>query len=401
MTLTKERLSKYLNITRELSESRYINVNPIQRGGVLSKEARMALIEWGDGYSVCDFCPPQTPRLDKITKPPISDFYDDLARFLGMDEARVVTRCREAKLITFMMLSKPGDYIILDSLAHYTSYLAAEIVGARIKEVPNSGYPEFKINPEDYAIKIEETLKESGKPPALALVTHADYLYGNVVDVARIAKICHEYGVPVVLNAAYTAGVSPVDGKKLGVDVIVSSGHKSWAACAPTGILAMTSEMAKKILRTSSVEGDISKRKFAMKELALLGCTVMGAPLVTLMASFPHVVERVERWEEELEKARFVVRELERIDGFRQLGVKPKMHTLIHMESKSFYEVSKKHKRRGFFLYDELKAKGIVGIQPGLTKHFKFNVYGLTWSQVKYFVEVFHDIARKYGVEVK
>jgi Sep-tRNA:Cys-tRNA synthetase len=401
MTLTRGKLNKYLDIRRDLSESKYINVNPIQRGGVLSKEARMALIEWGDGYSVCDFCPPQAPRLDKITNPPISEFYKDLADFLGMDEARVVTRCREAKLIAFMMLARPGDYIVLDSLAHYTSYLAAEVVGLRIKEVPSSGYPEFRVSPEGYAAKIEEVVKETGRPPALALVTHVDYLYGNMVDAAKIAEVCREYGVPVVLNAAYTAGVSPVNGKKLSVDIIVSSGHKSWAACAPTGILAMTEEAAKKILRTSSVEGEWSKRRFAMKELALLGCTVMGAPLITLMASFPHVVERVGKWGEEVEKARFVVRELERIDGFKQLGARPKMHTLIHMESQSFYEVSKSHKRRGYFLYDELKARGIVGIQPGLTKHFKFNVYGLTWSQAKHFVESFHEIARKYGVEVR
>ena len=401
MTLTKDRLRKYLNIKREFSEDKYINVNPIQRGGILSKEARMALLEWGDGYSICDFCPPQTPRLDKITKPPVSDFYQDLADFLGMDEARVVTRCREAKLIAFMMLCKPGDYIVLDSLAHYTSYLAAELAGLKVKEVPNSGYPEFKLDVEAYALKIEEVIKETGKPPALALITHVDYQYGNLADVEKAAKICHEYGVPVLLNAAYSAGISPVNGRKLGVDIIVSSGHKSWAACAPTGILAMTSEMAKKILKPSSIEGDLTKRKFAVKELALLGCTVMGAPLITLMASFPHVVERVEKWNEEVEKARYVVKELERINGFKQLGEKPKMHTLIHMESQSFYEVSKRHKRRGYFLYDELKSRGIVGIQPGLTKHFKFNVYGLTWSQVKYFVQCFHEIAEKYGVEVR
>ncbi|RLF11271.1 MAG: O-phospho-L-seryl-tRNA:Cys-tRNA synthase, partial [Thermoprotei archaeon] len=96
MVLSKDRLRRYLNVKREYSEDKYINVNPIQRGGVLSKEARLALLEWGDGYSICDFCPPQTPRLDKITRPPIRDFYQDLAEFLGMDEARVVTRCREA-----------------------------------------------------------------------------------------------------------------------------------------------------------------------------------------------------------------------------------------------------------------------------------------------------------------
>jgi Sep-tRNA:Cys-tRNA synthetase len=39
------------------------------------------------------------------------------------------------------------------------------------------------------------------------------------------------------------------------------------------------------------------------------------------------VVRRVERWGEELEKIRFLVKEMERIEGVRQIGMRPKMHT--------------------------------------------------------------------------
>jgi Sep-tRNA:Cys-tRNA synthetase len=132
----------------------------------------------------------------------------------------------------------------------------------------------------------------------------------------------------------------------------------------------------------------------------MLGCTVMGAPLMTLMASFPEVVARVERWGEELEKVRYLVSELEKIEGVRQVGMRPKQHTLTHMETEGFYRVSEGHKRKGFFLYDELRARKIMGIQAGLTKHFKFNTYGLTWDQVRYVRDAFFDIAKKYGLKV-
>jgi len=137
-----------------------------------------------------------------------------------------------------------------------------------------------------------------------------------------------------------------------------------------------------------------------VKELALLGCTVMGAPLITLMASFPEVVKRVDRWEEELEKIRFLVSELEKIEGVRQRGIRPKQHTLTHFETESFFKISETHKRRGYFLYDELRERKIVGIQPGLTKHFKLNTYGLTWDQVKYVRDAFFEIALKYGLKI-
>lgn len=399
--IPKERLGRYLGLKREFKEERYINLNPIQRGGVLTPEARKALLEFGDGYSTCDWCPPKAARLDAIERPPIAQFMRDLAEFLNMDVARVVTRCREAKFITFTTLGEPGDYVIVDSLAHYSTYIAAELARLKIKEVPHSGPPEFKLDLDAYADKIEEVKRETGKLPAVVLLTHVDYLYGNLNNAATVGKICKKYGVPFLLNAAYTAGVMPIDGKKLGADIIVSSGHKSWAASAPTGILALKEELVDKMLARSKVVGDWSERKFGLKEYALLGCTVMGAPLISLMASFPHVVERVEHWPQEVEQTRYLVEQLERIEGTRQLGVKPKQHTLIHMETKGFYNASQTHKRRGFFLYDELKRRGIVGIQPGLTKHFKLNTYGLTTEKVERVAKAFLEIARKQNLAIE
>ena len=399
--IPKDRLEKYHNLRREFAGKNLINVHPIQRGGILTEEARKAIVEFGDGYSTCDWCPPKEPRLDAIERPPIAQFMVDLATFLGMDVARVVTRCREAKFIAFAMLGKPGDTVVVDSLAHYSTYTAAELAGLNVKEVPHGDYPEFKMDLNAYADKIEEVKKETKKLPAVVLLTHVDYLYGNLNDAAAVGKICKEYGVPFLLNTAYTSGVMPIDGKKLGADIIVGSGHKSWAASAPTGILAMKEDIAGDVLKRSKIVGDLSGRKFAAKEYALLGCTVMGAPLITLMASFPHVVERVERWPEEVEKARHLVEQLERIEGTRQLGVRPKQHTLIHMESEGLHKVSETHKRRGFFLYDELRERNIVGIQAGLTKHFKLNTYGLSLDQVKTVATAFKEIAEKHRLKIE
>lgn len=401
MRILQERLEKYRNLKREFSEEDHVNLQPIQRGGVLSEEAMRAIIEFGDGYSTCDWCPPKSARLDMIENPPIKDFYNDLAEFLGMDIARVVTRCREAKFIAFRMLGAPGDYVVVDGLAHYSTYIAAELAGLRVKEVPVGGAPEYKIDLNAYAAKIEEVKRETGRLPAAVLLTHVDYQYGNVNDAEIVGKIAQDYGVPFILNCAYSAGVMPIDGNKVQADVITGSGHKSWAASAPTGILALRKSLEEKLLRRASIQGDLTGRSFVSKELALLGCTVMGAPLLTLIASFPAVVERVEKWDEEVQKARFLVGELERIQGVKQIGERPKRHTLTHFETEPFFRVSQSHKRKGYFLYDELRARKIVGIQPGLTKHFKLNTYGITWDQARYVAGAFLEIAEKYGLEVK
>jgi Sep-tRNA:Cys-tRNA synthetase len=70
------------------------------------------------------------------------------------------------------------------------------------------------------------------------------------------------------------------------------------------------------------------------------------------------------------------------------------------VESGGFYRASEKHKRRGFFLYDELRSRGIVGVQPGLTKHFKLNTYGLSREKVERVAGAFLEIAGKQGLKV-
>jgi len=48
-------LKKFENLKRE--NKNLINLDPIQTGGKLTDAAKKVLIEFGDGYSVCDFCP--------------------------------------------------------------------------------------------------------------------------------------------------------------------------------------------------------------------------------------------------------------------------------------------------------------------------------------------------------
>ena len=74
-------------------EEEAINIQPIQAAGRLTTEARKAIISYGDGYSTCDAC--RKPfRLDKISKPGIAEFHAELAKWLNMDQARVVPGAR-------------------------------------------------------------------------------------------------------------------------------------------------------------------------------------------------------------------------------------------------------------------------------------------------------------------
>ena len=379
-------------------EEQYINIHPIQAAGRLTTEARKAIISYGDGYSTCDAC--RKPfRLDKISKPGIAEFHEELAKFVNMDQARVVPGARRGFQAVAGTLVGKDDSVIVSALAHYTEFLAVENAGGVVKEVPLN--PKNIVTAEATARKIEEVKTETGKLPVLVMIDHFDYQFANEHEIAGIGKVAHQYDIPFLYNGAYTVGVQPVDGKKIGADFVVGSGHKSMASVAPSGVLAMTDEWAPKALRTTAMVGDLTKRKFGIKEVELLGCTLMGGTLLSMMASFPTVKERVLHWDEQVKRSNYFIDRLLNISGSRVLSEYPRKHTLTKIDTTgSFDTVAKTHKRKGFYFSDELSSRGIVGEFAGATRTWKLNTYGLNEKQICYLADVFTEIAEKYEIPV-
>ncbi|WP_080797290.1 aminotransferase class V-fold PLP-dependent enzyme [Arabiibacter massiliensis] len=73
----------------------------------------------------------------------------------------------------------------------------------------------------------------------LVAVAHASNLTGDVYDAALLARMAHEAGALIVLDAAQTAGALPVDMGALGADVVCFTGHKSLFGPQGTGGLAV------------------------------------------------------------------------------------------------------------------------------------------------------------------
>ncbi len=371
-------LQKLVNLRRQ--HKGLINLMPLQTGGLLTQAAREALVEFGDGYSVCDFC---QGSLCDVANPPVKDFVHELLpQFLGCEVATVTHGAREAKFMVMHSLAGPGDSILVDANRHYTTVVAAERVGLNVIEVPNSGYPEFKVDVNQYAPLMKEHC------PKLVLLTYPDGNYGNLPDARRLGEIAQEYDIPYILNGAYAVGRMPVSMEEIGADFIIGSGHKSMASAGPAGVLGMNKKWEEAVLRKSATYGK--------KDIELLGCSIRGVPLITLMASFPEVKERVQHWDEQVSKAQWFSSELETL-GFKQLGEKPHRHDLLYFESPVLYEISRRVRERGYFLYKELKERGIWGPQPGMAKSFKLSTFAADRQQLELVIESFKAILNKYG----
>ncbi|MCP8322355.1 MAG: O-phospho-L-seryl-tRNA:Cys-tRNA synthase [archaeon] len=387
-----------------------IIIHPIMRGGIIPDDVQKILIDEGwmkVGYAICYDC--IEGRSGLISKPPVNEFLSMVAEFFDADISEHTFGSRAAQFAVMKAIadniseeSKDFEKVVLtDPLCHYTTAIAAEMNGLRLVEAPHSGYPEYKVSAEDFVNKIESIKKETGKLPGLIAVTHAEPYYGNLNPVKEIGKIAKEYGIPYMVNAAYTAGVFPVSMKELQADFLTVSAHKSMASLGPLGFLVTNYEWSNKAFKKSTIKPDWTERTFGKKIVNIFGCSVGGLPLISAMYSFPYVTERVKRWEEELEKARWFISEMEKIDGIMLIGERPHNHHLMHFETPIIWEISGHHKRKGFFLAEDMINRGIVGLHRGLSKHIKISLYGSSWEEVKRVRDAFYDIVKKYVNEFK
>jgi len=385
-------------------------VHPIMTGGIVPAEAQKRLLkeEWTRiGYTVCFDC--IEGRSSLIAKPPIRDFLASVAEFFGGDVAEHTFGCRAAQFAVMKTLSDyiesegSKDYtkvVVADPLCHYTTAIAAEMTGFRVVEPPYSGYPEYKVEAKGFIERIEETRRTSGKLPGLIAVTHVEPYYGNMNPVEEVGKIAKECEIPYMVNAAYTAGIMPIDMKNFQADFLTISAHKSMASLGPLGFLVTNYEWAKRAFKKSGIAPEWSRRVFGNKIPNLFGCSVGGIALASAMYSFPHVMDRVGRWGEELRKTQWFIEEMERLGDVMLIGERPHRHHLLHFETPLFWEISKRHKRKGFFLAEEMTQRGIVGLHRGMSKHIKLSIYGLGLKDIERVRDAFYGIAERHAKAV-
>ncbi len=78
---------------------------------------------------------------------------------------------------------------------------------------------------------------------ALCVLCHASNVTGVIQPVKQLSAVLHSYGVPLLVDAAQTAGVLPVSLEALGADMIAMPGHKGLLGPHGTGVLVLGEDM--------------------------------------------------------------------------------------------------------------------------------------------------------------
>lgn len=126
---------------------------------------------------------------------------------------------------------KEGDEVVVTEAEHHSNIVPWQMMcrrkGAVLKVLPvdDSGHLMME--------KLDEILTDRTR---IMAVTHISNVLGIINPIKEIIRICHEKGVPVLVDGAQGAVHCRVDVQDLDCDFYVFSGHKLYAATG-TGVL--------------------------------------------------------------------------------------------------------------------------------------------------------------------
>ncbi|MFK7859013.1 MAG: aminotransferase class V-fold PLP-dependent enzyme [Granulosicoccus sp.] len=159
-----------------------------------------------------------------------------LAQFFGFGgpSGRVVFTLNGTDALNMAIggLIGAGDHMIITRIEHNAVLRTANHLerdkGVTVTRVAaeNSGY----VNPEN----VKDAITASTR---LIVLNHASNVIGTVQALDEIARIARDAGIPLVVDAAQTAGVVPINMDELGISVLTFPGHKG--LFGPMGIGGM------------------------------------------------------------------------------------------------------------------------------------------------------------------
>lgn len=135
----------------------------------------------------------------------------------------------------------PGDHVIVSSLEH-------NAMMRPLRQLEAQGVEFSRIPADSRGITDPKDILPLIRPNTrLVAIMHASNVCGTLLPVKEISDICRERGLPVILDAAQTAGHYPVNMKELGLSALCVPGHKGLLGPQGIGALMLDEEFAKRV----------------------------------------------------------------------------------------------------------------------------------------------------------
>ena len=124
---------------------------------------------------------------------------------------------------------QPGDEVVVTDMEHHSNIVPWQLQamqrGIVVRHLP--------ISDDGSLCGCDELAGYLTEKTKLVSVAHVSNVLGTVNPVADIVRLCHERGIPVMVDAAQSAPHTKIDVSQIDCDFLAFSGHKMYG---PTGI---------------------------------------------------------------------------------------------------------------------------------------------------------------------
>ena len=159
--------------------------------------------------------------------------------------------CTDALNMAFKGVINDGDHVITTDLEHNSvsrPLRALELAG-RISLTRLQADAGGAIDPDQVRRAITRHTR-------LIAITHASNVLGTVQPVAEVGRIARENDTLLLVDAAQTAGVLPIDVQEMNIDLLALPGHKSLLGPTGTGALYVGPRSRVRAWREGGTGGD-------------------------------------------------------------------------------------------------------------------------------------------------
>ncbi len=162
----------------------------------------------------------------------VYDAREKLAKFFNANSPKQIVftlNSTESLNVAIKGLLEPGDHVITTVLEHNS-------VLRPLYELEQKGVESTYINSNAFGMIDDNDFEKEIKENTKAIVcTHGSNLTGNLLDIEKIGEIAKKHGLLFIVDASQTAGVFPIDVKKMHIDVLCFTGHKGLLGPQGTG----------------------------------------------------------------------------------------------------------------------------------------------------------------------
>lgn len=129
----------------------------------------------------------------------------------------------------------PGSRVLVSAMEHNAVMRPLVQLGADFTRVPCDAAGRLDLD------ALERGLRER---PDMLILNHASNVSGTVQDAKTVGKLCKQYDVPFVLDAAQSAGHVPVDFAEFSLSALAVPAHKGLLGPQGIGALLVTQAFA-------------------------------------------------------------------------------------------------------------------------------------------------------------